>query len=368
MSTVIISGLTRPSSYFPNARARGIEIFDFSEETGELTLLGVTTGIDNPAFSVFSRRHRVLYVVSEVIGWNEGTVSAYRYDPQTRSLTYLNKQVTLGSVSAHVECDRDGNHLVVSNYSIDPENSPRGKALAILPIRPDGGIGPATDGRAHDGHGPHPVRQERSHLHCSRFSPDNRFLLCGEFGLDRVLVYAFDAAHGRLGEVVCAAPPAVPGNGPRHLALHPNGRVVYASNELGGSVAAYAYEPLSGRLELLCDVVVVPDAFRAVASCAEVAVHPSGRFVLACDRGCNGIAVLELADEGRRMRQVGLTPSGGATPRHFAISPSGRWVLSCNQNDDSVVVLGFDEATGRLEPGGRRVATGSPMCATFIVP
>lgn len=367
MATVALCGLTRPSVYFPSAHARGIGMYDLSEESGDLTLLGITEGIDNPAFSVFSRRHGVLYVVSEVIGWNEGTVSAYRYHPETRSLSYINKQVTLGSVTAHVTCDRDESFLAISNYSIDPEDSPRGQALAVLPIRPDGGIGPATDSRAHGGHGPHPTRQERSHVHCCKFSPDNRYLLCGEFGLDRVLVYPFDG-RGRLGEIACAAGPAKPGNGPRHLAFHPHGRVVYAANELSGSVAAYSYEPESGQLALLADVVVVPEEFTTSASCSEVAVHPSGRFVLAADRGCNSIAVLELGDDGRTMRQIGLTPSGGVTPRHFAISPSGRWVLACNQNDDSVVVLQFDAATGQLTGSQKRVTAGSPMCATFIGP
>ena len=82
---------------------------------------------------------------SEVFGWNEGTVSAYRLDPQSGTLSYINKQPSLGSILAHNSLDRTGRFLFVANYSLypEPEDSLPDQSVVVFPIRADGGLGPA---------------------------------------------------------------------------------------------------------------------------------------------------------------------------------------------------------------------------------
>jgi 6-phosphogluconolactonase len=360
--------LTRPSVYFLEGNGKGISLYSLDESSGRVSLVHLTEGIDNPAFIAFSPRRQTLYCVSEVIGWNEGTVSAYRLDAEGALLHYVNKQPTLGSVTAHVSCDRDEGILAISNYSIEPPGQPRGKALALFRLRDDGGIEPAHDSREHAGKGVDPMRQERSHVHCGIASPSNRYMLFGEFGLDKIMAYPFDARTGLLGTDPISAPAVRPGAGPRHLAFHLNGEVVYASNELGGSVAAYEFRDESGLLTLLGEVRVVPERFDGPASTAEVAVHSSGRYAFASDRTCNSLAVLALDDDGRAMRLVAMSKTGGAGPRHFAVSPSGRWIVVGNQFENNLTVFSFDVASGGLLSTEQKVPTGSPMCVRFLPP
>src|SRR5262249_17724337 len=96
-----VGSVNRAAPYYQGARGKGISGLAFDEGSGRLTLLSERDGIDNPTYLAVHPARRLLYATSEVFGWNEGTVSAYRFDEQTGELTYLNKQPTLGSIAAH---------------------------------------------------------------------------------------------------------------------------------------------------------------------------------------------------------------------------------------------------------------------------
>ena len=165
-----------------------------------MTRLAEKGGVDNPTYLSVHEGNRCVYANSEVFGWNEGTVSAYRLDPTTGSLSYLNKQPALGSILAHNSLDRTGRFVLVANYSVyaEPEDTLPDQAVVVMPIRQDGGLGPPVSSHSHSGSGPNADRQERSHAHCALASPDNRHVLVADLGIDQLVVYRFDAASGAL--------------------------------------------------------------------------------------------------------------------------------------------------------------------------
>src|SRR5882724_7644890 len=256
-----VGSLNRDAPYFQGARGKGITVLDFDEASGRLTPLSERDGIDNPTFLAVHPDNRWVYATSEVLGWNEGTVNAYRFDPQTGLLTYLNKQPTLGSIAAHCSFDRTGRFLFVANYAIgDPAELP-GQSVAVLPIREDGSLGAPVCSRAHRGTGPNSVRQERPHAHCVLASPDNRFVVVSDLGIDKLVVYRFDAGTGQLAS---AEPPHLdlaPGAGPRHFVFHPSGRLAYCVNELDSTIAALGFEAATGRFVILQTVPSLPAGF-----------------------------------------------------------------------------------------------------------
>ena len=74
------------------------------------------------------------------------------------------------------------------------------------------------------------------------------------------------------------------GAGPRHLAFHLNGRFVFGSNELDGSVTAYFLEP-AGALTLRASVSIMPAGFQGGApAAAQLHLTPDGRFLYASER------------------------------------------------------------------------------------
>ena len=364
---VVVGSLTRDAPYFQGARGKGITIFAFDETSGQLTRLSEKGGIDNPTYVTVHEGNRCLYANSEVFGWNEGTVSAYRLDPRTGSLLYLNKQPALGSILAHNSLDRTGRFLFVANYSVyaEPDDSLPDQSVVVMPIREDGGLGSAVCSRSHSGSGPNATRQERSHAHCVLASPDNRHVLVADLGIDKLVVYRFDAASGVLSAAKPMSFAMKAGAGPRQFAFHPSARYVCAINELDSTIAALAFDAASGGLALLQTVAALPSGHSEESHCAGLQFTPDGHYLYGSNRGHDSLVVYAVDESTGRLSFVEHHSSLGRTPRDFAIDPSGRFLLVANQNSDALVVLRIDPETGKLADAGPRAEVGTPMCVKF---
>ena len=362
-SFVFVSSLNRGAPYFQGARGKGIAAYAFDPETGGTALAGEVEGIDNPTYLAVHPTNGSLYAISEVFGWNEGTVTAYRFDPNSGKFKYLNKQPTLGSITAYCSLDRTGRFLLVANYSIGPLDDLPGKSVAIFPLRADGGLDPAVASASHEGKGPNEARQERSHAHCIMASPDNRHVIIADLGIDRMVAHGFDAKNGAI--ELSASSELAPGAGPRHFVFHPDGRHAFSINELDSTINALAYDAASGAFALRDTVSALPEMGSVESHCAGIQISPDGRFVYGANRGHDSIVIYAVDASSGKLSLVGLEPTRGATPRDHVIDPSGRFLLVCNQNADCVVVFRRDAATGKLTDNGRPIAVGTPMCAKF---
>lgn len=360
---LFVGCLNREAPYFQGARGKGIAAYAFDPATGAATLLSETAGVDNPTYLAVHPLNGCVYAVSEVFGWNEGVVTAYRFDPDKGRLVYLNKQPTLGSIAAHASFDRTGRYLFVANYAIgDPAELP-GKSVAIFPLRADGGLDPAVSSAAHAGKGPNPARQERAHAHCIFPSPDNRFVVVADLGTDRLVAHRFDPATGALSPGRESA--LAPGAGPRHFVFHPNGRFAFVINELDSTIAALAFDPATGAFSVIETVSALPGVEGLDSHCSGLQIGPDGRFLYGANRGHDSIVIHSVDAATGKLRFVGFAPCGGSTPRDHVIDPSGRYLLACNQNSDVVSVFRIDPATGTLADTGRPISVGTPMCAKF---
>ncbi|WP_292312553.1 beta-propeller fold lactonase family protein [Mesorhizobium sp.] len=160
---VFVGSLNREAPYFQGARGVGLGVYSFDEETLETRKLTETGDIDNPTFLSVTPDGSHVYANSEVLTWREGVVSAYRFDRQTAALSYINKQPSLGSITAHNTITRDGTKLLVANYGIG-EGGPD-RSIVVYGLREDGGLTAPLSSVAHTGTGPDTTRQERSHAH-----------------------------------------------------------------------------------------------------------------------------------------------------------------------------------------------------------
>ncbi len=190
---LIIGTVNRPSPYFQSTRGKGIALFEFDPGTGESRPVSITEDIDNPTYLTFDARRSCVYANSELAGRNEGTVTAYRFDASAGRLLHINKQSTLGGITAHNSLSRDGRFLLVANYGDGPAEELRGQAVAVLPLRADGGLGAPCGSIAHQGAGPNKARQEGPHAHCAVASPDGRFAIVADLGIDAVLCHRLQA-------------------------------------------------------------------------------------------------------------------------------------------------------------------------------
>lgn len=361
-----VGSITRPAPYFLECKGIGITVLEFNEQTGELTKLSETDGIDNPSYLTIDAAGRTLYAISEVYGWHEGDVTAYRIDRDTGALTYIDKQATGGSIAAMASADHTGRWLLVANYRIGPDGLRPPAAAVSLPIDHDGGLGPVASRVVHTGSGPNPDRQEGTHPHCAVPSPDNRFVLVADLGIDRIMVYAFDAATGALTPAPVPFVQSAPGNGPRHLVFDPTGRFVYVTNELASSVSAYGWNAATGELTPLQTISSLPPEGHPDNTCSDIGISADGRFVYAANRGHHSIACFAADTATGHLAAIGHASIQGQTPRQFTIDLTGRFLLIANQATDEVVVLARDPATGLLSDSGQRAAIGTPMCVKLL--
>jgi len=346
------------------ARGEGISAFMFDTATGRLAALGTTVGIDNPTFLAISADNRHLYATSEVVGWNEGTITAYALDPDSGALTYINKQPSRGSLPAQLSFDAAGRYLLAINYSIGAMTQRPNRSVVVFACATDGELLAPVAEVTHMGHGPDPARQERPHPHCVRTAPDNRFAVVADLGLDRLAVYRFNAITGTI-EWHCEAV-LPPGSGPRHFAFHPKLPLACVANELNSTLATLLYDAANGSFSLRSVISTLPEGpTTASNSCSEIAFAPDGRHLYVGNRGHDSLACFEIDEADGRARLLSTTPSGGRTPRHFAFDPTGAFLVVGNQDDDCIAVFTVTHRTGQLRQVSDVTYSGTPTCIAF---
>ncbi len=344
---------------YTRGKSEGIYVYSMDRSTGKLSLRHTVSGIRHPAFLAFHPNNRFLYAINEVTdfeGGSSGGVSAFAVDRGSGALTLLNSQSSVGSGPCHLHVDRSGKYVMVANYA--------GGSVAVLPIADDGRLEPNSDFIQHEGSSVNRKRQEQAHAHSITPSPDNRFALVADLGMDKVVVYQLDEQAGKLTPHMSAS--VSPGAGPRHLDFHPDGRFVYLLNEIGSTVTVFAYDAEAGTLAEIETVSTLPANFSGSSHCAEIRVHPSGRFVYASNRGHDSIAMYSIDRESGRLTELGQESTRGRIPRNFNISPDGRFVMAVNQDSDNGVVFRVDESTGRLVFTGEEIEVPASVCIKFL--
>ena len=347
-------------SAFASGDKGAIHAFQFDTTNGALKPLHRTTDIRNPFFIAISPdRHFLFAIDAEKFGGTENEfVAAYAIEGRTGALKRLNQQSTHGRASCYLDVDATGKTVVVANYSSG--------SVAALSVQKDGSLGEAASFVQHSGSGFDPARQKGPNAHSIVISPDNRFALAADLGIDKILIYRLDAATAKLtsneAQPFAKMPP---GSGPRHLTFHPNGKRVYVISELKNTVTFFDYTADSGTLTERQTISTLPADFTGKSFCADLKITPDGRFLYGTNRGHDSIAAYRIADDGR-LSLITIQPSLGKGPQNLLITPDGQWLLCANMPGNSVVVFRIDPKTGDLKAAGEPVAMPMPSCIRWM--
>ena len=348
-------------TYTRQGKSQGIYAYRFNTGTGKLTSVGLAAETENPSFVTIHQNGKYLYAVNEIgqyQGQATGTVTSFAIDRSSGKLRELNKVVTKGTIPCHLKVDKTGKYLVLANYGSG--------STASFPILPDGKLGEAISFIQHSGSSVDQRRQKGPHAHSVNFSPDYRFVIVADLGLDEVKVYKFNKADGTL---TPNDPPFVKvkaGGGPRHFNFHPSGKFAYSNHEMGNAVSVFDYDAKKGVLTEKQLIPTLPAGFNGVTHTAEVLAHPNGKFVYASNRGHDSIAVYSVDKNTGKLTTVEIEPTQGKTPRNFVIDPSGKFLLAENSESDSIVIFRIDQSTGALTPTGDKVDAPMPVCIRFL--
>ncbi len=228
-----------------------------------------------------------------------------------------------------------------------------------MPVQSDGSVGAAVA-----------TRTVGANAHMIVADPSNRYVFVPCLGADYVAQFLFDDTTGTLTPNAVATVSTPSGAGPRHLAFHPTLPYAYLLSETASTVTPFALDGTTGRLSALdTPQSTIPNGFSGTNTGAEVHVHPSGRFLLASNRGDDSIVVFSIDPTTGKITYVSRTSSGGTTPRDFTLDPSGAFLYAANQGSNTVVPFRVDASQGGITTnGGSSSATMPSFVGVFRLP
>lgn len=350
----------------------GIYRLEFNPATGELSHLELVAKTSSPSWIVLHPSKKYLYAINEVENFDgsNGSVSSFAIDRPTGALRHLNTMSSAGSGPAHMSVDAQGKFAFVANYM--------GGSIAVLPIRENGSLGSAVYlhhdvgavGAQHATDAPPGSfaisGHDAPHAHMILADPNNRFVLSTDLGQDRIYSYRLHEDTGKLTPIPEKPFVRLPtGDGPRHIAFHPNKRWLYSLQEEASTVVFFHYDPAKGSLDAQQTVSALPPGYTGTNFSSEIAIAPSGHVLYAANRLHNTISVFKIGSDGRLMFS-GESSTLGDYPRNFRIDPTGRYLFACNQLSDNITCFHIDQNSGLFQFSGRYTPVPTPACMIFM--
>jgi 6-phosphogluconolactonase len=309
--------------YVSVAAEKRIAVYQMDRATGKLTHRGDTRLDGEPGALAVDPGRWFLFAALRA----EGKLASFRIDRATGMLTHLST-VPAGPDPAHLSTDAAGRYLLAAYY-VDAK-------VTVHRIGKDGALGEK----------PLQSLPTADKAHAIVLDPSGRFVFVPHTGPDTIFQFAFDAKAGRLSANEPSKLATPKGTGPRHLVFHPSRPVAYVANEQGGSVTAYALDARAGTLRPLQTVSTLPKGFQGTNACAEIRIHPSGKFLYVSNRGHDSIACFALDEQGR-MSATGQVPTE-KTPRSFDLDPAGGYLFAAGESSGKLAGYRIEPMTGKL--------------------
>ena len=327
-------------SFNRDKETEGIYVYQLDTIKGKLSKVTSFKGILNPSFLTLSPNGKYIYACTESKTKNGGSVSSFEFNPEKKTLTFINNQKSGGENPVYLSAHQNGKWLIVGNYT---EGS-----TSVYPLSEKGRIEPVvqnfqfTEGSVNLG------RQDRAHIHSTVFSPNFDYVFLPDLGADKIRAYKFESDRNEpLQPAKVPETKATLGSGPRHLTFHPNGKFAYCIEEMGGAVSVYKYE--NGTLKSIQRIDTHSEKLKEDFESSDVHISPDGRYLYASNRGVeNNIAIFAIQNDGT-LKAIGYQPTGGKHPRVFAIDSTGKFVITTNSVSGTATVFKRNAETGLLK-------------------
>ncbi|CAC9976658.1 lactonase family protein [Flavobacterium panici] len=339
-------------TYTNTCQSNGIYVYEFDANTGEFKLKSSSENVVSPSYLSVSADNKFIYAVNE--NGTQSTVSAFGYDSASGKINFLNKNDALGADPCHLI--NDDKNVIVANYS--------GGNIVVYKKNTDGSISEVQQLIQHEGKGPNAARQEKAHVHMVVFSPDKKFVLSNDLGLDKVFIYKYNPASKNEILTLKGSVDVKPGSGPRHLTFSKDGKFVYLVQELDGTLTTFSYDK-AGSLKVIAETSILPKGFKGGTGAAAIKISPDGNFLYVSDRvDANAISVYKILKNGS-IELVEQQSTLGKGPRDFSIDPTGNYLLVGHQYTNDIVIFKRDIATGKITDTGKRIQLCSPVGLVF---
>lgn len=352
---------------YASAEESGVQVFEFDGAAGgTLRLLDKVQGLTNPTFVNVDTAANRLYTIGEKpngAGGKEGEVVTFAFDAANGKLSELNRMNTMPAIgnrqttTCHISRDLSDEYIVVCSY--------HGGSVGLITLNEDKVADVLTDVAIHSGHGHHPERQDRPHVHSANFSPDGQYIFVCDLGLDLIRAYTINKETHKLevhGDTILH-----PGAGPRHFSFHPDGKSAYVINEVDSTITSFTYDSANGKLHTVDTVSTLPENFTEENTCAEITISVDGNYLYASNRGADNIVVFAVDKESAKLTLIEFVSTRGGHPRHFALTPDGAYLIVANRDGNNLVVFAIEAESGRLSYTGNTAEVSKPVCVKPVI-
>lgn len=328
--------MTSKQLFYVSSFSKDFFVIELEAQSQTLTLVDTVASYPCPSFMEIAEK--VLYVGFEN-GKGTGGIGAYSIeDPCAPRLRSFSPSQTAGP--AHIGyMAQKGNAYIISAGYFDGY-------VQAWPVDAQGQIGAPSCTIVHEGSGPFlsPLgsRQDRARAHCAQPVPGTDLFLCADLGTDTV--HAYRLVDGHIEELNRRK--MRHGSGPRHVCVHPNGKLFYLVDELDSAISVMTLDTATGEMDVLQRVSALPDFCTDVSWAAAIRLSPDGRFLYASNRGYDSIAVFRLCDAGKRLESVGWLTEGLSLPRDFCFDKTGDFLIATNMKTSTLTLCRVDRETG----------------------
>ncbi len=333
-----------------DGKAEGIYFLHQDPATGKLKFISTAARLTNPSFVKVGKMKKYLFAVSELVPGEaeSGYVYSYRIK-EDGSLEEVDKKSSGSFAPCHLELDKSGKFLFVSNYL--------GGIVREFQIDNDGGLKLIEELKLEN--------PNESHAHSVSISGDNRNAYIADLGNDKIWLYNFEASTGKLTPSEQKFVELPEGAGPRHMVFTKNGSFAYSVNELNSTVSVFKVLK-NGGLELIQNISTLPASYKQKNAPADIHLHPSGKFLYASNRFHDSMVIYAVNQETGKLSVIDYVPVAGKTPRNFTISPYGRYLYAASQDTGNITIYNINEETGKLKPQPTVFEIKTPVCLEFV--
>ncbi|MBW3495158.1 lactonase family protein [Bacillus mycoides] len=338
---------------YTKAESKGIYKFILDTNIGELKGIELAAHIGSPTYVTISHNNEYLYSVAKDNGL--GGIASFSIHNKSGNLNSINMQVLEGVSPCYVSVNRENSIVVAANYH-------KGTVESYIVKKGSGSINTATTIVEHKGSGLNKERQEKAHAHYANFTPDEKYVVAVDLGIDKVITYK--ESDGGLMEAACLS--VKPGSGPRHLVFHPNKHLAYVMTELSSEIIVLQYDAHSGSFKEKQYISTLPEDYSEESYGSAIYISSDGKFVYAANRGHNSIAVFRVNEHNGELTFIETVSTEGDWPRDFSLDPTERFLIAANEKSNTLTLFSRNELTGKLVLLQDGISAPEPVCVKFL--
>lgn len=338
-------------SYSYNGKAKGITVYDVDVVKGDFKYR-CEMEVDNSSYLIASSDGRTLYSIAD-----EGVV-AFRI-LENGSLSRLNSTNIKGMRGCHLSTDKDDKYIFVSGYH-------DGKST-VLHLNMDGSVGGIACGVFHKGLGSVAERNFRPHVSCSRRTPDGKFVMVSDLGIDQVKIYRFDESEGTM--MLVDAVRCERESAPKCFRFSSDGKFFYLLYELKNVIDVFRYEP-GDRTPIIEKIQTISTTgskrlSQLTAACS-LRFSTDENYMYCGNAGDNTISVYKRNKETGILDLRCCLPISGGYPKDIAVFPDDKHIASINHESGSITFFKVDYEKGLLVMSGRTLRVNEPNSCVIV--